>query len=438
MDRKFVIWGIGTRGKSALDFIGAERTAAFIDNNTNVVGDDYFGKPIISLDEYLESYRHCFIVISMAFAHQTQSVEMQLAEKSVYSYFILNDCPCRSEAVRIGEIPLEMDARQSNAIYGVNLFSVLLYYHLMQIGCEKLCLISQKSMNPLVLEQVKEHFPEIKIAGIGEISDTDRVFLTVIGVDDREACMKTGCEVENAYDFSDRIELNHNPDLKKFKDVHKGKRCFIVCTGPSLRFEDLDKLHESGEICISMNMVYTGFPNTKWRPDYFVSYDIRIDTDVFDGLDIKHKFIADAYYPFWEKAHDSSVYEYHISFEYESDDSPKFSNDFSKTVFGSTSVTYLCLQLAVHMGFSEIYLLGLDFNYFSGSLEHFTDGYIDSVKTASKTSITNFEPVLAALLTAFEKAKEYAEENGIRIYNATRGGMLEVFERVDFDQITNS
>ena len=36
-------------------------------------------------------------------------------------------------------------------------------------------------------------------------------------------------------------------------------------------------------------------------------------------------------------------------------------------------------------------------------------------------------------ITAYEVAKDYAKENDIKIYNATRGGKLEVFERVDFD-----
>ena len=38
-------------------------------------------------------------------------------------------------------------------------------------------------------------------------------------------------------------------------------------------------------------------------------------------------------------------------------------------------------------------------------------------------------------LKAYQKAKQYAETHGIKIYNATRGGKLEVFERVDFDSL---
>ena len=38
---------------------------------------------------------------------------------------------------------------------------------------------------------------------------------------------------------------------------------------------------------------------------------------------------------------------------------------------------------------------------------------------------------------AFQSAKLYAENHGIKIYNATRGGKLEIFERADFDLLMN-
>ena len=38
-------------------------------------------------------------------------------------------------------------------------------------------------------------------------------------------------------------------------------------------------------------------------------------------------------------------------------------------------------------------------------------------------------------LDAYEKLKVYAEERGVKIYNATRGGALEVFTRVDFEKL---
>jgi len=84
------------------------------------------------------------------------------------------------------------------------------------------------------------------------------------------------------------------------------------------------------------------------------------------------------------------------------------------------------LQLAAYMGFTEIYLLGTDCQQYDDDEKmHFTSDY-SVVK-----SILN----LNKIISAYEVAKEYAEAHGIKIYNATRGGSLEVFQRVDFDSL---
>lgn len=39
------------------------------------------------------------------------------------------------------------------------------------------------------------------------------------------------------------------------------------------------------------------------------------------------------------------------------------------------------------------------------------------------------------MIEGFKVAKKYADEHGINIYNATRGGMLEVFPRVNLEDV---
>ena len=38
-------------------------------------------------------------------------------------------------------------------------------------------------------------------------------------------------------------------------------------------------------------------------------------------------------------------------------------------------------------------------------------------------------------IQGYRSAKVFAEKHGVKIFNATRGGYLEVFDRVDFDSI---
>ena len=41
----------------------------------------------------------------------------------------------------------------------------------------------------------------------------------------------------------------------------------------------------------------------------------------------------------------------------------RFSNNASRLLYDSNTVTYIMIQLAAYMGFNEIYLLGVDCNY---------------------------------------------------------------------------
>ena len=49
----------------------------------------------------------------------------------------------------------------------------------------------------------------------------------------------------------------------------------------------------------------------------------------------------------------------------------------------------------------------------------------------------NFNEALESRVVsqAFQKAEDVSGQYGFKIYNATRGGCLEVHERVDFDQL---
>lgn len=104
-----------------------------------------------------------------------------------------------------------------------------------------------------------------------------------------------------------------------------------------------------------------------------------------------------------------------------------FSNDFSNVVYSGATVVYACLQLAVYMGAKQIYLLGCDFSFSSnlGAKENHCCG------PANPTYTFNFEFVKKA----YECAKRETEKMGVKIYNATRGGKLEVFDRVNFDSL---
>ena len=102
----------------------------------------------------------------------------------------------------------------------------------------------------------------------------------------------------------------------------------------------------------------------------------------------------------------------------------------------SGSVAYAMLQFAFYMGFEEIYLLGFDHNFSKIEVngkeivnENVTDHF------ASYNDVVTGAVNVDKLTRGFMEAKQYADTHGVRIFNATRGGKLDVFERVDLDEI---
>lgn len=237
------------------------------------------------------------------------------------------------------------------------------------------------------------------------------------------------------------IENNKYKEIKKIKDIYKGKRCFIVATGPSLRIEDVEKL--KNEITFGMNSLVSIFSNTEWRPTYYVVQDCSVwdrnkkayyeekaiqfligeNVARYDqSAKTKLKSII---YPLDLHNHDCVDNKDRINPQ-----KPQFSRDAYVGIEDGYTVTYSVIQLAAYMGFSEIYLLGVDCNY-SGPTSHVC------AKEGDKSLMNDLKRIgpEAQMLRSYEVARENLDILGVKIYNATRGGKMDVFIRVDFDEI---
>lgn len=243
-------------------------------------------------------------------------------------------------------------------------------------------------------------------------------------------------KVDEAYQATDDSRW-----LAAQKDVHAGERCFIVGNGPSITMEDLDLIKD--EQSFATNSIYRCFSKTQWRPTYYLSVDraaIAVDGKNIAGLDvpvvlmdrIAHHYLD--HKP--ENLHYLNLHMNGFSLRKYTTANIAFSNHPGKCLYGGYSVTYAAMQLALHMGFKEIYLLGIDHSYAwevtsnneivvrYEQEDHFfkDDGpkgylYYDGVEHA------------------YELAKKVANERDACIFNATRGGNLEMFDRVDLDDV---
>lgn len=239
--------------------------------------------------------------------------------------------------------------------------------------------------------------------------------------------------------------------LKKFKNIHLNERCFIIATGPSLRIEDLNKLKD--ELTFSMNSIVLSFGKTDWRPTYYAIFDRDIYKKFIDAVidsKMKNVFLGNNLFRYVKKRKNFNKYFFPLyMFNHENALPPnkyytKFSDDIYSVVYDSGTILYCVLQIAIYMGFKEIYLVGADCNYY-GDVKHFieyplgdkeekvTD--IDELQKNAEQKKKQADNRYYRMITGYKEAKKYADSNGIKIFNATRGGMLEVFDRVNLDEV---
>ncbi len=221
--------------------------------------------------------------------------------------------------------------------------------------------------------------------------------------------------------------------LARWRDVHRGQRCFVLGNGPSLRHTDIGKLR--GKITFGMNRVYLAFPTWGFHTTYLVSVnDLVIEqcADDFRQLAMPKFFTwrARRWLPLDE----------HTTFLFTTYMAPRFATDARGRLWEGATVTYVTLQLAYHMGCQEVILLGVDHNFA-------TKGQANQTVVSDGADPNHFHPdyfgrgfrwQLPDLETseiAYRMAREAYARAGRRIVDATIGGKLTVFPKVDFESL---
>jgi hypothetical protein len=234
------------------------------------------------------------------------------------------------------------------------------------------------------------------------------------------------------------------PFFERIKGIHTGRRGFVIGNGPSLRIGDLDLLNE--DVTIASNKIYLAFDHVKWRPTYYtVADDLvwgkiqeKIPSEILDVL-IPHYLNPSPLKKCqtWRTLRFAGI---------EAENNPRFKGiDFSKNasngLFGSCTVTYENLQLAVHLGLNPIYIIGCD-HFYKGenqvvkdqALPHgnFSNHFIEGYRLPGE--LVNPAP-LDIMNRGYREARKFSDSTDIKIYNATRGGNLEHFIRADFESL---
>ncbi|UCG02596.1 MAG: DUF115 domain-containing protein [Candidatus Heimdallarchaeota archaeon] len=252
--------------------------------------------------------------------------------------------------------------------------------------------------------------------------------------------------------------------IKSLKDHYMGERCFILGNGPSLNQTDLSNL--KNEVSIASSGIFHIFKENDYRPTYYTVVDFIfaqqyakiidrvIKKDNITGvlLNSLKKYIQGDdstiwvnFLPTWIHGHYSQYTLENMETNRENPLLPEFSEDLVRGIHDAGTVTYVNLQLALYMGFQDIYLIGVDHNYhiektirtkdedilisdYEVDPNHFSPNYTPK---GHKMAV----PRVSIMESSYYKARKVAESRGINIYDATKGGQLRVYQKVDYDSL---
>jgi hypothetical protein len=219
--------------------------------------------------------------------------------------------------------------------------------------------------------------------------------------------------------------------LERLVNNHANQRCFIIGNGPSLRQTDLSKLQ--GEVTFGLNRIYLLFPELGFNTTYLVSVnDLVLEQCALEMENLTlPKFLT------WRARHwfqpDPDITYLDTDFTGEEDFSPALTG----RIFEGFTVTYVALQLAYHLGFSEAILVGVDHNFI-------TQGAANQTVVSQGDDPNHFAPNyfgkgfkwqlpdLAGSERAYALARDAYIRAGRRVLDATVGGKLTIFPKVDY------
>ena len=240
-----------------------------------------------------------------------------------------------------------------------------------------------------------------------------------------------------------------NKVFKKYRNIHQGKRVFLIANGPSLNETDLNLIKD--EISFGMNRISLKYPETEWRPTYYL----------FSSTNVRS---SKPWHKEWRKSVKESVEEKDITcfisdqfkgdidpfgiytdikwFNQMSENKPDIkgninSNCFSKDVverIDKTGTTMnLALQLCYHMGFSEIVFVGADLGWTKDSgtkndPNHFAKEYTAEIGKPEKANNQMRNVHSLSLQRFLERGAP-----DVKFYNASSSTVLDVYPIIDFN-----
>ncbi|WP_276091081.1 6-hydroxymethylpterin diphosphokinase MptE-like protein [Pedobacter sp. JY14-1] len=251
----------------------------------------------------------------------------------------------------------------------------------------------------------------------------------------------------NPYGFAYRIILDRlkwdlsglagdsRRKLKNLRNQYSGQKAVIMCNGPSLNKVDFDSL--KNVFTFGLNKVNLLFDRSDFRPSAIVAVNSHVidqNRDFYNSTDLP--LFLDS------KAHKIIKGRKNVTFLH-SAPIKSFVRDCTISINQGGTVTFVAMELAFHMGFSEVALVGCD-HYFSSK------GAENSLVSSGNVDENHFDsryfsggqlwqlPDLPQSEYSYALARNAFTSHGRKIYNATDGGYLETYDRINLEEFLNN
>jgi hypothetical protein len=231
--------------------------------------------------------------------------------------------------------------------------------------------------------------------------------------------------------------------MQEYKNIHRGQRGFIIGNGPSLQKTDLSLL--KNEITFGVNRIYLLFPELGFTTSYYLSInDLVIEQCQDDVLALPMpKFLSWHSRSYFHQIHqlsDQLTKDNSLMFLHTTYSGPRFARDIRGRLWEGATVTYVALQVAFFMGINPVILIGVDHNFSTKGKpnstvtsqgedpDHFAGNYFGK---GFRWQLPDLETSEKAYLMAYE---HYTLDHR-EILDATIGGKLSVFPKVDYNSL---
>ncbi len=249
---------------------------------------------------------------------------------------------------------------------------------------------------------------------------------------------------------------------RKYKNIHQGKRCFIIGNGPSLKQTDLSLL--KNEMCFTVNFLNMS-PLFERIPS---CYHVMADPSIFSEYDPDRDKALDLIEKIRKRPHPTTLF---LDSRIQKNGLEKgflegvetvpilvcddwltdyngWNPNLTEPMHPFQNVVQISISIAIYMGFSEIYLLGCDATDFLNAADyklgtsHGTHAYDEEIKVdADFVERFRLESAFYSYYRTFKDYRlldEYCKKNNIFLANCTVGGVLDNVPRRKLEEVINT